>query len=298
MIFFLTPKSDSPSGGIWFLGRLAGMLVPDACVAQTESFGVWWDAHPEKQAPTFSRNLEPKDGDALVVPEVLFDAFRNPFLFPHSRKIMFLQSETWLDKRFDLRGIEAWTCSRYLCNYLKRVHGISSRKITPFVDDDVWHSVEKHDRQVLVMARRNAYYEDMIHRLEQENWPFVAIDKPISQRELAGYLAESDYYVHLTHPEGFPELCLEATRSKAVVVGTTGGGGVEFMFDKQTAWVIQDPHSGHYDDGAVFVDRVMAGLNYLQSDLARKEKIRTQAFDWSLRYTEEQTRKELLEALG
>jgi len=296
-VYFLSQKPAAPSGGCWFLARLAGML-PDAVVAQTDPFLVDWDAHPEKQARTTLGPLEPTSKDVIVVPEFLWDAFRNPSLFPLTRKVMFLQSETWLDKRFDLHGVEAWTCSRYLCNYLKRVHGIPSKKITPFVDDDVWHTVPKRDRQVLVMARRNPYYEDMLERLGQAGWPYIAIHKPISQRELSDYLAESDYYVHLTHPEGFPELCLEAMRSKTVVVGTTGGGGVEFEFDMQTAKVIQDPRSGHYEDNGEFVNRVMNGLEFLQGDLARKEKIRNQGYDWSLRYTEEQTKKELLEALG
>jgi hypothetical protein len=298
--YFIAPKSADPSGGIWFIHRLAGML-PDASVSQEEPFEVFWDAHPEKQGHRLDMNKcpAPTGADTTIIPEVRWGNYQG---LP-GRKILFVQNRMWLDKRLDLADVEAWACSRYLCNYLKRVHGISSKKVTPFVDHDVWHTVPKRDRQVLVMARRNPYYEDMLERLRQADWPFVAVHHPVSQRELAGHLAQSDYYVHLTHPEGFPELCLEAMRSRTVVVGTTGGGGCELMFHMQTAYVVQDPQSGHYGkgeagNGVEFIDRILAALNFLQGDLARKEKIRAQGYHWSLGYTEERTRKELLEALG
>lgn len=297
MIAFLCPMSDSPSGGIWLIHRLAGM-VPDAKVVQSSPFSVHWDAHPEKQGEVLHGPLVDSPDNTLIVPEIMWGDFGYaPMILPMSKKILFVQNHLWLDNRFDLRGVQAWVCSRYLANYLRRVHGISSNKITPFLDEDTWQASQKREQTVLVMARRNPYYDKMIEALYQNGFLVTAIHQPLNQAHLAQYLGESDYYVHLSHPEGFPMACLEAMRSKAVVVGTTGGGGNEFLFHRQTAWCVQDSDNGHYENGDEFVSRIIEGLTFLRNDPKEREKIRDRAYDWSLRYTENHTAVELMAAL-
>ena len=95
-VFFICPKPADPSGGVWFLGRLAGML-PDAVVAQEEPFEVFWDAHPEKQgkAADIMQIAPPLPSETVVIPEARWASYQNaPW-----RKILFLQNWMWLDKR-------------------------------------------------------------------------------------------------------------------------------------------------------------------------------------------------------
>lgn len=303
--YWFCPKPDAPSGGVWFIHRLAHLLAQSgrpSFVVQTEPFDVWWDARP---TPAGLITIKPAamPGDTLILPEVMWSP-TYVTSFPGARPIMFLQNYIWLseEKREACRKLkpEILVCSRFLANWCQRVLGVRPIGIVnPYLDPDTWYSGIKEPNSVVIFARRG---QEMAARLERElledAFSLLTIYSPLTQKEIAFHLSHTQYYVHHVEPEGFPMAALEAQRSGTVVVGTTGGGGNEFMHHEETALVTPGPEMGHYGDPQVFVDRMVIMLNRLRDDEALRVKMGMQAWEWSLRYNEATTTAQLLEALG
>jgi len=299
VIYFHVPKPDTPSGGVWFLYKLVDLLnqagLPALAWQKTNDYLAWWDANPIPRR-YLTTEIRLGQGDVLVVPEVLWPHIHRDGV----RSLCFVQNYVWLDRLEFLRDPgEVLVCSRFLANHMQRVFDVKAlRKVTPFLELSPWRVGIKQKNWVLVMARRNPYHQMLKVALEAEGFGVVYVTEPQTQAQLADLLAECDYYAHLTHPEGFPMACLEAMRSGAVVVGTTGGGGNEFMFHRETAWVVQDPDNGGHGSPSRFVAEVVDGLKLLRGDETARERIRQQAYDWSLCYTAEATTLELREVFG
>lgn len=299
-IFFLCPKPDVPSGGVFLIHRLVQLLNEagkPAKVIRARPFDVFWDANPIPESMTGGLK-DLVGGGTLVVPEVLW-----PPMHFDGRKIIFVQNYIWLSQDsspFANGAAEVLVCSRFLANHMKRLyHANVIGKVTPFLDPGVWLSPNdlpygKDSNRVLVMARRNKYWPKLVYALEAEGFPLEIVEKPVTQHELAEKLSHCEFYAHLTAPEGFPMACLEAMRAGTIVVGTTGGGGNEFMFNGETAAVVNDPATGGY--GAEdFVRGIMIKLIHLREDAELRNKLWILAHTWSQRYTAAATTKELLE---
>jgi len=298
MIYVLCPKPDAPSGGVWFLARIVQLLNGlgiEARLVKMEPFSIYWDAHPisESQVITPASMLL---GHTLVIPEVIW-----PTTLESKRKILFVQNQTWMSKELELyrQHDQALVCSRYLANYLKRHYPVEViGKITPFLDPDVFNPTPKQKDRTLVIARRNPYHAKMRAALEEAGFPVTYVTSPLTQRQIAEKLADCEFYVHLNHPEGWPMACAEAMRAGTIVVGTTGGGGNDFMYDGETASVVQDPENGHYGDKDEFIRRIMDKMLYLRTHDEVRSRIWTQAHNWVLRYTAQATSQDLLKVFG
>jgi glycosyltransferase involved in cell wall biosynthesis len=288
---FICPKPDAPSGGCLFIHKLAELAVKHgipAYVLQTEPFEVWWSAKPVNKDLIKYKPFNASAEDILVIPEVLFPRYEKL----KAKKVLFLQNTLWLETIPEHTPVI--TCSRHLSNRAKRLWNVDIKgEVKPYLEDGVWGSVSKELNSVLLYARRNDYHKQMKEQLEANGYSVVHITKPMNQRELAVLMSLCDYYVHLTHPEGFPAACLEAMRSKAVVVGTTGKGGNELMFGSisspETSLVVQA-------NGEI-VPNIIKGINSLRDNPDIRERVREQAYQWSLRYTELETSIELLRVL-
>ncbi len=311
MILFLCPKIDvkSPSGGVWFLHRLAQMAndhIRPARVVQIEetTVPVWWDAHPIRQELVTTLSDVRQESDfpeniTWVIPEVMWSEYS---LLPQSstKRLMFVQNNIWAPKRIeDYRDAEVMVCSRHLANYMRRIYFAKvAGKVTPFLDTEPWQPTPKQPNRTLVFARRNNYHEAMKLALESEGFPVEYVIEPLTQMQIYEKLSDCEFYVHLNHPEGWPMACAEAMRMGTVVCGTTGYGGNEFMFHKETAMVVQDPENGHYHDPLEFVNRIMEQMRILRGDAVLREKLWRQAEAWSKRYTAEATLEELKQVLA
>lgn len=299
-IVLIAPKPGSPSGGCWLLHRIADLLDKmgkDAYVLQEEPYQVFWDANPISNRLIKYDINQVKPDDIVLVPEVLWLKYVNL----NANKICLVQNWIWSPPLTS--DIPVITVSRYLENYAKR--NWNSKivgKITPFLDDNVWgrNPVEHTKDRVLLMGRRNNYHQTMKLALEETGFSVDYVTEPLTQWELAEKLNEAEYYVHLSHPEGFVMSALEAMRSRTMVVGTTGGGGLELMHGRyETAYVVQDPWNGKYDNThAEFQRRIIEGLIWLRDNPMDAERMRKTAFEWSLRYNQKETSEELRRIFG
>lgn len=304
-IYWLCPKPATASGGVAFIHRLARLCVQQgrpAQVWQTEPFEVWWDAEgpfPDVQGLVRSQS---EVGDVVVAPEVLLPALDVTGLRADGvRVIVFIQNHQWASKnRVDYHNVEIVTCSRYLDNWCRRVLEIKPvGMLSPYASAP-WRTSPKTKDKTLVMARRNPELAGMMRaKLEASDFPICFLEADVTQEELAGILDSCEFYVHLTHPEGIPWAVAEAMQSGTITAGTTGGGGNEFMFHRETAMVVQDPQNGQYGDGldggqGEFTDRILAELLALRADDALRSRMWQNARNWVLgRYTRERTENQL-----
>lgn len=302
MIYFYCPEPTTPSGGVWFIHRLVHLLNeagrPARVLLPRAPAPVWWDIHPIPAEETAVRNQRLEAGDTVFVPEGMWHFG----LWPEGpRYIVFLQNYIWLNlEHFKSHPTEVLVCSRFLYNWCTRELGLTPLGIVrPYLNPLLWRPTPKQSNRTLILARRDSAMAHMLAMAAEANgFPIDFVDEPLTQWELFEHLAEAEYYVHGVEPEGFPMICLEAMRSGTIVVGTTGGGGNEFMHNDETALVTPGPLLGRYDNPGQFVDRVMERLRRLRDDAALREKLWKQAYDWSQRYTPGATTLELLAALS
>jgi hypothetical protein len=290
---FFCPKPAAPSGGVWFIHKLVGLLRKmgkEAFVVTNEPFDVWWDANPLSKS--YIKVASPKLAytHTIVIPETSIHlTYRNV-----ERKICFLQNHIWAEKIPE--DGETIVCSRYLYNYTLDKYAKQKKiwKVTPYLEEDVWYSTEKIKEKVFMYSRRSSYSEYITSLLTERGFIVDHCTEPVSQRDAAKRLSDSEYYVHLSYPEGFPMACLEAMRSKALVVGTPGGGGDEFMFHKETAMCVQDPRFGRYEDSKEeFGRRILDDILSLREHEEAKTRMRDTAYQWSLQYNEKSTTSDL-----
>jgi hypothetical protein len=297
--YMMCPKPALPSGGCWFIHRLVGLLNEmghDAKVWTPQPFIVTWDAHPIDPSLVV-QSIQPGRGDTVIIPEVNWPVAD----MNGARQILFVQNYLWLDKYvFDSNPGDTLVCSRFLANHMQRVFNANViGKITPFLDDDVWFPSPKLANRVLLVARRRPDLSAMLRsQLESNGFEVDYVTEPMTQIELSGHFRDAEFYVHTVYPEGFPMICLEAMRSGTIAVGTTGGGGNEFMMNNETAVCVQDPENGRYFNESEFVTRIIEQLLILRGDADKRSRIWTQAHQWSLRYVAEETKKELKAVFG
>lgn len=286
-----------------YIHRWAGLLhcagVP-SCVVQMEPFDVYWDANPEvyRGIVYTLAGVNPQLEDTLIIPEVLWGARLPEALSIVQRRLCLFQNPIWATPEYKNDSPETIVPSRFLYNHVTREHGASVPGIvSPYLDPHPWRPTAKQANRVLLLSRRNKHYKSLSDAIQAGGFPLTEVEHPVTQEELFRRLESAEYYVHSVYPEGFPMIALEAMRSGTIVVGTTGGGGNEFMFHQQTAMVVQDPRAGCYGDPAIFVDGIVDALNTLRSDPDLRSRLWTNAHSWSLQYTAERTTKQLNQLL-
>lgn len=303
MVNWLCPKPEAPSGGVMFIHRFAYLLSQlgiESKVIQQKPFEVWWDATPVPKEIYAGRDIQGAlAGDNMtIIPEPMWhNEFRQ---WPNP--IMLCQNWIWLDKRLPLGDAKIIVCSRHLANYIQRNYngGRVIGIIHPYVADGVFVREDEHRvaNRVLIINRRNDLGVKLRAILEELKFEVVMSTGNVSQTTLASNLARSDYYAHLISPEGWPQICVEAMRSGAVVVGTTGGSGNEFMFHTETAMVAQDSVYGYNVTDDIMLNQIAEHLFKLREEMAKKESIRNKAYEWSARYNCELTLAELGKVFG
>jgi len=249
-IFFLSPISNTPNGGIRVLYLHADTLtkegIPSFIVHSNDWFRCTW-FRSNTFTISFPKMLKyfNKEKDILVFPETsivdvnLFEEIKNKYIF--------VQNYGYLDHRVALEcrnKVRYITCGRYITNKLKNDLNIESEIIyTPIDKMFISNKKIRKKRRIMYLARKHIddalYVKNKIF-YEFPEYEFIGIKNIPKREDLVREYQKSNIFLSIGYPEGFPFPPIEAMSCGCLVVGYTGGGGSEFMIDNKTAFIAED----------------------------------------------------------
>lgn len=224
--------------------------------------------------------------DIIVSPEFL------PYLglsFQGCKRILFNQSQSWRyhenrlkpedkGKNFLALGYDyVINCSQHLCDMLKFKMAMDSYPITNGIDTQKFFPKPRKrvKNRILALSRKHPEELKKIIRLTKHlDFHFQVVDG-LTESELIEEYQQADIFLATGYPEGLPLPQLEAMNCGCLVVGYTGGGGNEYMLDKQTALVAPDGDC----------ENVVKQLELIKKDEVLKENIRQNGTNKAAEYT-------------
>jgi hypothetical protein len=237
---------------------------------------------------------EVRDADLVIVCEVSFGWIGKVKGF----NVVYYQSPTYIERNRDLKAISykdqgadgvifnsIWNRDRYL----KEV-GEDGPIVHPTVDTDLFSPSENVDlhkgvwfpRKNLGLASR--VLKELDRRGIVLDW-FKADEVP--ENELIKVWKTCGITMITGYPESFPMPPIESMAIGSVPVGTPGGAGLEYMRDMENSLVVRD------GDWVGLAD----AIEKLSKDPELFAKLRKNARETALRYTKENQKRELTEAL-
>ena len=259
MIYYISPKSNQPVGGILVLARHVELLGNRATFVAEEPFDLWW-AVPKpvlRQAITMDE-LTVGPEDTVVIPECRWRLLAD---YPAAeRRILFVQNIAWFEDVGN--ATEIMVCSLFLHTIMKRKCELPIHLVYPFWYDQPWRGDMDTQRPYkLIFIDRRGSREDidyLVEKLGDEVGPDeYLVVSGLTQDKLAEKLRQSCIYVHLSYPEGFPAPVIEAWLCGTGVVSYAGGGGLEFMLHGHNALIAPD---GDIDGVLEYIRILLCGI--------------------------------------
>lgn len=270
---------------------------------------LWWTNTSEISIPLSELLLNIKKDDVVVIPEI------RPFLinlFPEIKikKVCFVQNWHEIKPRtMGLKGNQTYadlgfnfllTCGNFLEDYVQgnikdykggnhKAGPIQVFAINNSINQSVFYrddKVRQHNRIIMLERKGKEFIEQIIKKIKNLSYEIYIVDRPVTQHEFAEELRKSDIYIHTGLQEGFALPPLEAMKSGCVVIGFSGGGGLEFMRDQQTALLSREGDT----------DSIVKNLEILLHNEKQKEFLRESGYQISLSYTKQNEEKKLLAA--
>jgi glycosyltransferase involved in cell wall biosynthesis len=251
-IYFLTPDTNIPAGGILVIYRHVDLLnsagIRAFVLHQRRGFRCTWFAH--YTCVTDVKSVKVGRGDLLVVPEMDVSLLcKKP---PGIRHVIFNQNShlTWkrdaeqviqhYNKSPDLAGVIV--VSNHNADMLRYAFERAPvRRIHLSIDPNLFHLGEgfPRARRISYMPRRGgADAEKVLHLLRERNvldgWEVVPLDG-LTHAEVAEQLRTTRIFMAFTYQEGFGLPAAEAMACGNYVVGYHGYGGQEFFFPEFSA---------------------------------------------------------------
>ena len=230
--------------------------------------------------------------DVLVIgwedPDMLNNSFPSFFHACYIQGDVFWKGEHNYFKKFIV-------CSNsYIRN---KINVFNCPIINPYINTNVFYPNEVYNLnlpyKVLIQCRKNGKEAlDKILSLVPKNYyknkfEFTLL-KDSSEKDFAKKLREHDVFFAHSYPEGFGLPSLEAMSSKTLVIGFSGGGGVEFLKNEENSFIVSD---GDYV-GIVQILEKLLTLSKTQIDL-----VISNAYKISLQYSKENTKTQLINFL-
>jgi hypothetical protein len=221
-----------------------------ACVVHLGDFRVDWFEHAIE--PLTLDQAKPRIGpdDVLIVPEYLPRWARE---FSCRRKLAFVQNGGYAEKAvgrrdyadFGFTGVVC--CSSYLKTWMESRTALTIWKVGNGIDLEKFKPdpAKRKPGSLLYLRRKPTWIlgQQAIRQLPpqlRQTLHVVALPHYKTQRQMIEAYQQADIFVPLGFPEGFSLPPLEAMASGCAVVGFSGGGGLDFMKDGETALVVPD----------------------------------------------------------
>lgn len=188
-------------------------------------------------------------------------------------------------KPFSSIGIDfTFTCSHYLTKLLVK-NGESPVTIPNYVSDIFSPDPKKRIRnKILFLNRKNKEGFRILELIEEYNLDVQCLSFA-PHDEMAESYQKADIFLATGYPEGFSLPPLEAMKSGSCVIGFSGGGGLEYMRDKENCLIAED---GNLKQAA---DLICLALKSPEL----REKLRSEGIKTASMFTRERTEKSLFE---
>ncbi len=222
----------------------------------------------------------------------------NGLLFQNAKRILFAQN--WLgfalfllekDQSNGFSGLgyqHILTCSQFIKNKLVEQDQHITQVVTNGIDLNVFKpdlSLRKTNR-ILALSRKNpedlAEIKKFLSGLNKEYELIIA--DGLTEKELVLEYQKSDIFLATGYPEGFGLPPLEAMACGCVVVGFSGGGGLEYMTHGINALVADD---GDNKQATQYL------IDCLESE-ALKSELRKNALKTSLNFSTDMMNKNVI----
>lgn len=259
-IFYVSKNFSYPLGGVRISHHHVNILSQNgfdaAILLRQDRPQAFFPA--EVPIQVFTADFQFRSDDIFVVPEPWGDFLSHLAARP-VRKIVFCQNHFYVSyglrthRDYGAYGVETvFCCGDVIAEFLRTTFGLAR---VPVVHNAIDHALfkPKHKRvQIAYMPRKMAKEADFIRmafRLrhpQYANVPWLPIDMVV-EAEVARRLAESAIFLSLSRLEGVGLPPLEAMASGCLVVGFTGGGGLEFARPENGFWCAPDDLVGAAD---------------------------------------------------
>lgn len=259
-IFYVSKNFSHPLGGVRISHHHVGILARNgfdaAILLRQDRPQDFFPADVPTQV--FSTSFQFRDDDIFVVPEPWGDFLAQLAARP-VRKVVFCQNHFYvsyglgLHRDYSAYGVETvFCCGDVIAEFLRATFGLAR---VPIVHNAIDHTMFKPGPkrlQIAYMPRKMAKEVDFIRmafRLRHPQFaslPWLPIDMVV-ESEVARRLRESAIFLSLSRLEGVGLPPLEAMASRCLVVGFTGGGGLEFARDDNGFWCAPDDLVGAAD---------------------------------------------------
>jgi hypothetical protein len=199
------------------------------------------------------------------------------------------------------RGQKAYAGKYLLCSnrYIQvKTGAYNCNVIEPFIRPEIFYprvdlKFTTVPYKVLVQARKGGKEAvDKLLALVPEDYYKGKLDfkilEDVSEKEFAKELREADIFFTHSFPEGFGLPALEAMASNTLVIGFSGGGGINFMENHINCFYVPD---GDYQNLNLIFSEI------LDKQLSELGVMLKAAYDTSKRYSRENAKNQLIDFL-
>jgi hypothetical protein len=245
-----------------------------------------------------SSEFRARRGDIYVVPEPWGDILAQ-LSDKAVRKIVFCQNHFYIPhglgrhRDYAAYGVDTvLCCGDVIAAFLRGTFGLRRVPIVHNAIDQALFKPAAKRRQIALMPRKMAKEAEFVRmclRLRHPAFaevPWVPIDM-VPEPEVARLLGESAVFLCLSRLEGVGLPPLEAMAAGCLVVGFTGGGGLEFATPENGYWCQSDDLIGT-------ADGLARALALFDGDPAGYRVRRAAAAETARRYDLERMERELL----
>jgi hypothetical protein len=268
MIYFLTPYSKFPNGGIKVICEMVSTLVNCGYDVLAMHLDVDLDTQIEwisNPYPFISFNLNSiKDNDIIVIPEIFPNFITN--ILPHNiRKIIFNQNTTYMldtlsKYNYNIENLgEIYNKDKYNTtdmifvssqnnNYISPYlpNNIKSHVLTQYINNNIFNYSQNKKIQIACMPRKGREIISQVLTKIAKEIPYIFIyDK--TQHEVAEIMKESLIFLSWSNVEleGFLLPAAEAMACGCMVVGNTPGGSQDFMLPDHCYPILTESHKNN-----------------------------------------------------
>lgn len=254
-------RRQLPSGGVKIIYQHCEMLRRhgfEATPVHLGDFVIDWFPHSIASLTHKEALFTIAAEDILICPEIIPAAAAE---FPCRQKIAFVQNwfladiGTGPERRYEDFGFTGLlACSNYIRDYMASRSKLPCTVVTNGIDLSLFKLSDAPPihQQVLYQNRRNVVDARaaiaLLKPALRAGCQFVELGNNLSQAEMICSFQAADIYLAIGYPEGFALPPLEAMACGCVVIGFSGGGGLEHMIDNQSALVAPDGDSATLAD--------------------------------------------------